>query len=390
MGLLQPPSPAESAGIFAGNGPGVSSLLRPTIGDFFLKKVWSMHVLRLADADSVCHQPIRDKADDGEPIGWSTRPGGDFPRALEANRRTSSRFAAMCLTFWWHEARELSVPPRNGRCVLWRLWSVPSRIVSVFDSSKESSRRIDSEYSQVHHEPPPGRTNSIASSDRSRPDHAHVGTAQSVESNNAKRTRYWNLSVAMDPLRDSLDYVVPDWIAVHLPLTSSAGLLGTLCGVCAFFFMLEKRTDWRLFHYLPPLIFIYLAPVVLSNSGLLPTSSPVYTGMKQLLLPMMLILLLLKVNVGGAVRVLGRGVGVMIFGTLGVVVGAPIGFLVVKPWLGADSWKAFGVLAGSWIGGTGNMAARWGNDRCDRRRYRVGGDWRLGHLRRLAAHTVGL
>lgn len=142
-----------------------------------------------------------------------------------------------------------------------------------------------------------------------------------------------------------------------LPISSTVGILATLSGICAFFFWLEKWSSWRLFGYLPPLIFIYLTPVVLSNSGVLPTSSPVYDSMSKLVLPMMLVLLLLKVNVGGAVRVLGRGVGVMLFGTLGVMVGAPIGLWLVKGWLGPEAWKAFGVLAGSWIGGTGNMAA---------------------------------
>ncbi len=142
-----------------------------------------------------------------------------------------------------------------------------------------------------------------------------------------------------------------------LPITSTVGVLAALCGICAFFFWLEKRTGWRLFQYLPPLIFIYLAPVVLSNTGVLPTKSPVYDTMGSLVLPMMLVLLLLKVNVGGAIRVLGRGIGVMLFGTLGVMVGAPIGLLLVKHWLEPEAWKAFGMLAGSWIGGTGNMAA---------------------------------
>ena len=141
------------------------------------------------------------------------------------------------------------------------------------------------------------------------------------------------------------------------PITSTIGLLATLSGICAFFFWLEKSTAWRLFQYLPPLIFIYLTPVVLLNSGVLPKETPVYDAMSQLVLPMMLVLLLLKVNVGGAVRVLGRGVGVMLFGTLGVMVGAPIALWLVKGWLGPEAWKAFGTLAGSWIGGTGNMAA---------------------------------
>jgi uncharacterized membrane protein len=46
----------------------------------------------------------------------------------------------------------------------------------------------------------------------------------------------------------------------------------------------------------------------------------------------------------------------MLFGTLGVVLGAPLGFLLVYRWLSPEAWKAFGTLAGSWIGGTGNMA----------------------------------
>lgn len=145
--------------------------------------------------------------------------------------------------------------------------------------------------------------------------------------------------------------------ALWLPIESEIGVLFALSGVCAFFFWLERATRWVLFRYLPPLIFIYLVPVVLSNTGVLPTTSPVYDEIKRLLLPMMLVLLLLKVNPMGAIKTMGRGVGVMLFGTLGVMIGAPIGLLLVKQWLGPDAWKAFGTLAGSWIGGTGNMMA---------------------------------
>ncbi|MEA1981156.1 MAG: DUF819 family protein, partial [candidate division Zixibacteria bacterium] len=47
----------------------------------------------------------------------------------------------------------------------------------------------------------------------------------------------------------------------------------------------------------------------------------------------------------------------MLIGTLGVVIGAPIGLFIVKHGLGPEAWKGFGTLAGSWIGGTGNMLA---------------------------------
>jgi uncharacterized membrane protein len=120
---------------------------------------------------------------------------------------------------------------------------------------------------------------------------------------------------------------------------------------------LEKATRWRLFNFLPPLIFIYLVPVILSGQGILPSKSPVYDVMQSIMLPMMLVLLMLNVNFGGAVKVLGRGIGVMLFGSLGVILGGVLGLIVVRHWLEPDAWKAYGTLAASWIGGTGNMAA---------------------------------
>ncbi|MCK4574000.1 MAG: DUF819 family protein, partial [candidate division Zixibacteria bacterium] len=111
------------------------------------------------------------------------------------------------------------------------------------------------------------------------------------------------------------------------------------------------------FNYFPPLIFIYLIPVALSNSGFIPTKTPVYDFMGANLLPMFLTIMLLDVDVMATIRVMGKGIFVMLAGTLGVVIGAPISLLLVKHGLGPEAWKGFGVLAGSWIGGTGNMVA---------------------------------
>lgn len=141
------------------------------------------------------------------------------------------------------------------------------------------------------------------------------------------------------------------------PITSPAGVLATLSGVCAFFFWLEKATGWRLFQFLPTLIFMYLVPVVFTNVGVLPAKSPVYDAIQSLLLPMLLTLLLLNLNVAGAARIMGRGIGVFLFGSVGVMVGAVTATAVVHTWLGPDAWRAYGALTGSWIGGSANMAA---------------------------------
>lgn len=150
-------------------------------------------------------------------------------------------------------------------------------------------------------------------------------------------------------------------------ISSPVGVLTVLCGVGAFFFLLEERTKWKLFDYFPPLIFIYAVPAILSNSdvlsltdtGILSQESEVYGWLSSTVLPMFLIIMLLKVDIGSTVRMMGRGVFVMLFGTAGVVLGAPIAYMLVKHKLGdiENVWKAFGTLAGSWIGGTGNMAA---------------------------------
>jgi len=140
-------------------------------------------------------------------------------------------------------------------------------------------------------------------------------------------------------------------------VSSPAGVLTILCGIGAFFFFLEERTRWKLFNYLPPLIFIYAVPAVLSNTGVVPRTSVVYDWLGSTILPMMLVIMLLKVDIASTVRTMGRGVFVMLFGSVGVVIGAPISLLVVRDKLPEDIWKAFGALAGSWIGGTANMAA---------------------------------
>ena len=138
---------------------------------------------------------------------------------------------------------------------------------------------------------------------------------------------------------------------------SPGGVLAVLCAVAAFWFLVEKQTGWTMFQYVPPLIFIYVTPVFLNNLAVIPSASPVYSGLSSYALPVFIVLMLIKVNVPAAVRIMGKGVLVMLMGTAGVVIGAVVSYVVVHRWLSDDAWTGFGALAGSWIGGTGNMAA---------------------------------
>ncbi len=140
-------------------------------------------------------------------------------------------------------------------------------------------------------------------------------------------------------------------------ITSPLGVLAVLSSVAAFFFMIEQTTRAKLFQYVPPLLFIYATPVFLNNFDVIPSSSPIYSGLSAYLLPAFIVLMLIKVNVPAVVKVMGKGVAVMLMGTAGVMTGAVVAYLLVHSFLSPDAWKGYGALAGSWIGGTANMAA---------------------------------
>ncbi len=140
-------------------------------------------------------------------------------------------------------------------------------------------------------------------------------------------------------------------------IASPIGVFAVLSFVAAFFFMLEQTTRAKLFQYVPPLLFIYATPVFLNNFDVIPSDSPIYAGLSAYLLPAFIVLMLIKVNVPAVVKVMGKGVLVMLMGTAGVMVGGVVAYLLVHSYLSEDAWKGYGALAGSWIGGTANMAA---------------------------------
>lgn len=138
-----------------------------------------------------------------------------------------------------------------------------------------------------------------------------------------------------------------------------AGLyvLVILVAVPAFYFFAERRTGWGMWTYLPPLLWVYATPLLLRLTGLLPDESPVYAGVRAYLLPLFITLLVMTVDLKTIARSLGRGLPVVLISTLCVMVTAPIGYLAASAWLPEQAWLGFGALAGSWIGGTANMAA---------------------------------
>lgn len=134
-------------------------------------------------------------------------------------------------------------------------------------------------------------------------------------------------------------------------------VLAVILMIPVLFTWLEKKTRWKIFDFLPAIIWIFLAPVVLSNLGVIPRSSPVYDHFKSWAVPMFIVLMLLDINIRESLKVAWRGIGVLVMGSLGIVAGAVAGYVIFRSGVPEDTWRGFGALAGSWIGGTGNLAA---------------------------------
>jgi uncharacterized membrane protein len=139
--------------------------------------------------------------------------------------------------------------------------------------------------------------------------------------------------------------------------TDLIGVMAVITMIPVFFVWLEKKTQWKIFDILPAIIWIFLAPIFLSNLNVIPRSSEIYTTFRSFAVPMFIVLMLLDINIREVIKVAWRGAGVMVLGSFGIVIGAAISFYIFKDAMPENTWRGFGALAGSWIGGTGNLAA---------------------------------
>jgi uncharacterized membrane protein len=137
-----------------------------------------------------------------------------------------------------------------------------------------------------------------------------------------------------------------------------AGILAVLlAGLAAIFWFGSTAMGQRLFSVVPRLVFCYFIPTTLTTLGVLPGSSPLYDWIKDYLLPASLVLLILALDLPGIARLGPKAVIMMLAGTAGVVVGAPIALWLFASQVPADTWQGMSALTGSWIGGGANMVA---------------------------------
>ncbi len=139
---------------------------------------------------------------------------------------------------------------------------------------------------------------------------------------------------------------------------SALGYLAAVAAVAAFFGIWERKSNAKLFEYLPAVVLIYGAAMLLAQSGVWTKSAAVnaaYATAKNNLLPAMLFLMMLQVDLRHFLK-LGRS---LLAAYTAAVLSLAAAFVAVFLLFGFDRGEAglFAALCGSWMGGTANMLA---------------------------------
>ena len=141
-------------------------------------------------------------------------------------------------------------------------------------------------------------------------------------------------------------------------LTDPMAVFAFLSAVIATVFWLSGLPRLRsLFEVTPPIIYAYFVPTLSTTFGIIPAASPTYDWMSRYLLPFALLMLMITIDLRAIVRLGGMALFMLCAGTLGIVIGGPIVYLIFGGMLPPDAWKGLAALSGSWIGGTANMVA---------------------------------
>jgi uncharacterized membrane protein len=158
--------------------------------------------------------------------------------------------------------------------------------------------------------------------------------------------------------------LVPETYSLAISLIHDPVVLFTFLAACVavIFWLGRLRALAKLFRYFPPLIWTYFVPMVCTTVGIIPDASTLYSPfMSRVILPAVLILLLIPANVRQIQRLGLKALAIMLFGTLGIVLGAIGSTALFAGIAGAalppDAWKGVAALSGSWIGGSANMMA---------------------------------
>ncbi len=136
--------------------------------------------------------------------------------------------------------------------------------------------------------------------------------------------------------------------------------LAVLMMIAASIVYIEKKSQHKLFEYLPSIVIIYFVVMLASTFGLWEKTASVtaaYKGIKSNLLPAMIFLMLLLADMRQIIKLGRKMLLTFLLASTSIAIGFVGMFALFASSFGTESWKAFAALSGSWMGGTANMVA---------------------------------
>jgi uncharacterized membrane protein len=136
--------------------------------------------------------------------------------------------------------------------------------------------------------------------------------------------------------------------------------LAVLMMIASSIVYIEKKSQHKLFEYLPAIVIIYFVVMLASTFGIWEKTESVtatYKSIKSNLLPAMIFLMLLLADMREIFKLGKKMLLTFLLASVSIALGFVGMFALFHTSFGAESWKAFAALSGSWMGGTANMVA---------------------------------
>ena len=137
--------------------------------------------------------------------------------------------------------------------------------------------------------------------------------------------------------------------------------LAVLLVIAGGLLVLQRKTKWKIFDIVPPLVWIYVLNMVLCTVGIFESDAvkATYSGFKNNLLYAMIFVMLLRCDFRKLGKLGFRMIAIFLGCSLTLAAGTILAYPLFMKALGggSETWAAVAALYASWVGGSGNMAA---------------------------------
>jgi len=145
-------------------------------------------------------------------------------------------------------------------------------------------------------------------------------------------------------------------------ITNGFTYVAVLLLIAAVLVTLEKTSKSALgkfFKYVPAVVLCYAFTMIFCTAGFwdMAATKPAYSALKNSVTYAMVFAMLLRCDIRKVLKLGPKMLLGFFSATFTIMIGFIVAFTATKGMIGDNAWMGLGALAGSWIGGSGNMVA---------------------------------